>query len=1261
MAAAASLIRLLSSARNEWQVLLAQTKTALRPSLLWSRFQLWLSSPQTAHALHLLAILLLVFAVVLSVLRFVFPVLIDTNRDRLLNFVSAQSGYVIQTKALHSSWHLDGPAFHMEELTVRDAQQGTTILRLGQVRVRLGLLDLLMKRKLMPTEVAIEGLRLAVIHDEDGLRVFGVNSDNQSEQNLLDIGGLLLQPSQLSLTNTRILFTDQTAHSRSTLFDPAEVLIHNNGNRHRLSARLGIDGGARGDISLAADIRTKGLSLNDWSGELYLLTSKLDLAWLAGKAIPGHYALERGASSFEVWASWQEAGLTTIEGRVSASDIRLSSTAFISTAAPATEAAIPHDAAAISTTETLSPPALDLDWVSGFFRWRAEDFGWRVDLASAMIRQNGQQWPTRSIGIALRRSAPMQPATLFVGADTVKIEHLLNLLALQNSPSPAIETLLKRDLRGQIQYPQLALSMQQPLQWHIKTDIENLATAVDAAWPGINNLRGVLVATHAGGYVHFDTDQANLDFPRLFRQPFNLERLSGTLAWHATAAGWVVATNELVLRNHDIDSVTHFQLRVPARSGDDDAVAAPHLQLVTRVSEAQAQALPTYLPARIMRETLVTFLDSAVEAGTIRDGLLVIDGPVNALRFNEANNTHLDLSFQLHQATVLYQSGWPAIENIDARFRFYNNQFIVDVTEAQLYETRSENVQVSIASLKPLAPLVIRGKTEGDLDDLLRLLREAPLPTGNNFAQQVAGTGQIRTQLDLAIKIHSDQPATRLGGSLAFTNNSFVFNQAGAMPLRLDDVNGQIYNSGDRFNSQALRANILATPLAIALTSDADTLRFASSASLATAHVKSQLPALANVPIDGESLWDLQLAIPRKASDTGLLLEVKSDLVGSKVSLPLSLAKDSGSARALRIQVPLTKALDRIIDYGNANLRIKADGKRGTIRAPQMAGTFQLPATPNDPFQAELDYLHLAYALKLDEAASSGTPADPRQLPAMRIRSQELTINNNSFGRLDLSVDKLTDGLEITRLSLNGEQVQLRSTGTWQLLEESHVTNLELTIEAERLGDAIAALGLKTEMEKAPGSLDAKLSWPAAPQQFSAELLNGTVSINAGKGTLLDTEPGFGRLIGLANIRALQRRLTLDFSDFAKQGFAFDSIDGTTSLNNGIATTERLRIKAPAGDIIIRGSTNLQTRQLDQYVTVTPQIHGTLPLAGVLAGGPALGAALLVAGTLLGDEIDRIAKTEYRISGDFNDTVIERLDNAGRVIEEVAPASVEKR
>jgi uncharacterized protein YhdP len=125
-------------------------------------------------------------------------------------------------------------------------------------------------------------------------------------------------------------------------------------------------------------------------------------------------------------------------------------------------------------------------------------------------------------------------------------------------------------------------------------------------------------------------------------------------------------------------------------------------------------------------------------------------------------------------------------------------------------------------------------------------------------------------------------------------------------------------------------------------------------------------------------------------------------------------------------------------------------------------------------------------------------------------------------------------------------------------------------------------------------------------------------------------------LLNLFSLNSLQRRLALDFSDLTKGGFSFDSMDGHVVVMDGNAFTNDLTIRGSSAVIEIAGRTGLVAKDYDQLVTVTPQLSASLPIAGAIAGGPAVGAAVFLAEKLVGDEFNRISRVQYQVSGPWD-------------------------
>jgi uncharacterized protein YhdP len=70
-------------------------------------------------------------------------------------------------------------------------------------------------------------------------------------------------------------------------------------------------------------------------------------------------------------------------------------------------------------------------------------------------------------------------------------------------------------------------------------------------------------------------------------------------------------------------------------------------------------------------------------------------------------------------------------------------------------------------------------------------------------------------------------------------------------------------------------------------------------------------------------------------------------------------------------------------------------------------------------------------------------------------------------------------------------------------------------------------------------------------------------------------------------------------------------------------------------------------RDYDQKVTVTPQVSSSLPIAGAIAGGPAVGAAVFLAEKLVGDKFNRMTRVHYRVSGSWDKPKYEKLSKQG--------------
>ena len=206
-------------------------------------------------------------------------------------------------------------------------------------------------------------------------------------------------------------------------------------------------------------------------------------------------------------------------------------------------------------------------------------------------------------------------------------------------------------------------------------------------------------------------------------------------------------------------------------------------------------------------------------------------------------------------------------------------------------------------------------------------------------------------------------------------------------------------------------------------------------------------------------------------------------------------------------------------------------------------------------------------------------------------------------------------------------------------------SNFRLDFTANSLGQMLDALGYKDMVQGGKTKATLAGSWPGSPGRLRTGDAERLVEADVGEGRLLDVEPGgSGRMLGLISLAEIPRRLSLDFSDFFKKGFSFNTARGDFTFNDGKARTDNLRIDGPAAEIRVSGTTGLREKVYDQRVEVLPKAGGILPAIGLLAGGPAGAAVGAMAQAVLQRPLKQTTRVVYRVTGPWEKPVTKIIE-----------------
>jgi uncharacterized protein YhdP len=317
------------------------------------------------------------------------------------------------------------------------------------------------------------------------------------------------------------------------------------------------------------------------------------------------------------------------------------------------------------------------------------------------------------------------------------------------------------------------------------------------------------------------------------------------------------------------------------------------------------------------------------------------------------------------------------------------------------------------------------------------------------------------------------------------------------------------------------------------------------------------------------------------------------------------------------------------------------------VSGPDATGQVMVPydLAASAPLTLEMEHLVAA-----SRTAGTGAPStvDPRQVPAIEARVNDFEWGGRQLGQVRAQIDRVPQGLAINGFTAQGESFSAEITGSWLSYDvaagpRSISTTIDATLASTDVQATLQALGYGDVAAGKRGLLQAKLSWPGGPDTQALGRASGTVHLELDDGQMLDLQPGAGRVLGLLSVAALPRRLSLDFSDLTDKGLAFDSVRGDFELKQGNAYTTNLLLTGPAAEIGIAGRVGLGARDYDQTAVVTGNIGATLPVAGALAGGPVVGAAMLLFSQVFKEPLKGITRGYYKITGPWDEPQIERV------------------
>ena len=363
----------------------------------------------------------------------------------------------------------------------------------------------------------------------------------------------------------------------------------------------------------------------------------------------------------------------------------------------------------------------------------------------------------------------------------------------------------------------------------------------------------------------------------------------------------------------------------------------------------------------------------------------------------------------------------------------------------------------------------------------------------------------------------------------------------------------------------------------------------------------------------------------------------------------------AGSKVAAISQAPATEAAASL--FSGVNLRIATldiAGKRindvtlraslraaqwmASVDAREVKGDVQWRPAGRGRVQARLTHL----SVPEDRPVVAGVAPDEvsHELPALDIVAENFIMRDRQLGRLELIAVNDARDWRIEKLVLASAESTLTADGIWQSWAARPSINLNIKLEAGDLGKYLDRMGYPKMMQNGTAKLEGKVGWAGSPQAPDFATLTGNLSLSADRGQFLKADPGVAKLLGVLSLQSL---VTLDLRDLFRDGFSYDTINGTAVIAKGIMTTSDFFMKGASAQVKMSGSVDLAHETQNLHMRVVPSLgDGASTVATIVLANPILGLGATILQRLLKDPLGQIFAVEYDVTGSWSEPKVQR-------------------
>lgn len=939
----------------------------------------------TRWGLGACALLAVLVALYVSLGRELVPLVAEYRAD-VESKAEQALGLPVHVGALEGRWSGLAPV-----LRVRDLQlgEGATALRLDDVKVVPDVWASLTAREVRLARIQLGGLQLILRENEQG--AWSLEGLPKKDDAPLDPAELLQRLRQLG----RIDVFDSQVTLHPWQRDPltltyVSVGLQAGASRHALDLRATLPDGQ--PLSLNLRSRASAKAWRDGQVEAYLSLPQSDWArWLPPRLL-GQWHADALRAGGEFWVDWSKGQLQQAVVRLNAPEL--------------------HGAYAGRKAAKLNNLAL-----GAWFQRQEQGFDVVVDSLAMDIGKT--RWESH-LQLQQRPGEEAAAESWKVQADRLDLTPLTLLIdALAPLPDKVMAVVDGLNVTGALRNVRLEARPKaegdQRLQF--EANLEKVGFDAYHNAPAAGNVSGSISGDLGHGELRLDTDAFMLHLYPIFAKPWHYQKANARLTWALDKEGFTLVAPYLKVLGEEGKIAGDFLIRLLFEEGRED-----YMDLRVGLTEGDGRYTAKYLP-EVLSPALDEWLRSAIVKGTVDEGYFQYQGSLNHGVAPEARS--ISLFFKVRDAALDFQPGWPQVQHVDGDVFIEDSGVRIKAQRGVLLDTKVSDVSVDIPHVDEgqQSHLYLDGDFDGSLGDGLKILKEAPIGTGEIFAGW-EGEGPLKGKVKLDIPLARGQrpkvqvdfatddarlkvappslELSRLKGDFSFDLDKGLSGKGISLQAFGKPVTAQIIAEGQPGQMQT-RVNASGQVSLKALT---DWLQF-----------KQALPASGDLP------YQLQVSLGSRDNR----LRVDSSLKGLAIDLPAPFGKAAGDTRDTRFSMAL-QGPERRFDVAYTDLArfayaAPAD-KLGQGRGELLLGTgdAQVPAGQGLRVRGHLETLDLA---PWQEQAARLAGGDPGGSARQNLQGVDLSIGQLKAFGLDLNqaVVRLARGGPAWDLRLDSKEV----------------------------------------------------------------------------------------------------------------------------------------------------------------------------------------------------------------------------------------------